>query len=85
MDKPLFQTERVASPEVEKEVREMMTYAPWGEKQKAAGKEVVESLTNSILVIIKNVPPGDDRDVAIRKIREARMDANSALTHQGRF
>jgi hypothetical protein len=83
--KPLFETEKVASPEVEKEIREMMTFAPWGEKQIEAGKKVVEAGIALMLTIVNNVPPGPDRDIAIRHIRDARMSANSALTHQGRF
>lgn len=85
MGQPLFQTEKVINPEVEKEVRELFEYHPWTDKMTEAGTSVRESLIQATLVIIKNVPPGPDRTTAIRKLREARMDANSAITHGGRF
>lgn len=85
MAQPLFQTEKTVSPEVEKEVRDMFEYHPWTEEQQAKGKEVRESLVQSVFTLIRNVPPGPDRTVAIRKIREARMDANSSITHKGRY
>jgi hypothetical protein len=36
-------------------------------------------------VIIETVPPSPDRSVAIRKLREARMDCNSAITFDGKI
>jgi hypothetical protein len=82
---PLFQTEKVVNPEVEKEVRELFEYQPWTSKMTEQGTAVREALITAVLVIIKNVPAGPDRTVAIRKLREARMDANSAITHGGRY
>ena len=40
---------------------------------------------HAVKIIVELVPPGPDRTVAIRKIREARMDANSALTFGGKY
>ena len=54
-------------------------------EQTAAGKEVVAALLTAATAILTNVPAGPDRSVAIRKLREARMDANSAITHGGQF
>jgi hypothetical protein len=34
---------------------------------------------------VDSVPPGPDRTTAIRKIHEARMDANSAITQGGKY
>ena len=85
MAQPLFQTERVVSPEVEKEAQDLYEYHPWTEKQIEAGKAVRAALIAAHLVIVGNVPPGPDRTVALRKLRDARMDANSAITHSGRF
>ena len=85
MAQPLFHTEKVASPEVEKEAQDLYDYHPWTQKQVEAGARVREALVQAHLVIVGNVPPGPDRSVALRKLREARMDANSALTHSGRY
>lgn len=69
----------------EDNVEECFRFKPWTEEQQAAGKLVVDALIAAARVIIRNVPAGPDRSVAIRKLREARMDANSAITHEGRF
>jgi hypothetical protein len=50
-----------------------------------AGKQVRAALATAVKVIVSVVPPGPDRRTAIRKIREARMDANSAITHGGKY
>lgn len=81
----LFQTEKVPNPEVEQEVRDLFEYHKWTEEMTERGNNVREALIQAVLVIIKNVPPGPDRTVAIRKLREARMDCNSAITHQGKY
>jgi hypothetical protein len=54
-------------------------------EQVEAGRRVRRALSDAVLQIIRDVPPGPDRTVAIRKIREARMDANSAITHGGKY
>ena len=82
---PLFQTERVSSPEVIKEADDLYEYHPWTEKQQEAGKKVRDSLKAAHIVIVDNVPPGPDRTVALRKLRDVRMDCNSCITHGGRF
>lgn len=64
---------------------DMFMYHPWNEAQIAAGAKVREALENAFKTVVANVPPSPDRTVALRKIREARMDANSAITHQGRY
>lgn len=43
------------------------------------------ALAKAVLAIIDNAPPSPDRSAAIRKLREARMDANSAITHNGKY
>jgi hypothetical protein len=85
MPLPSFQTEKVASPEVEEEVRELLSYHKLTDPQIEKGQAVREQAIQLVLTIIRNVPPGPDRTVAIRKIREAVMDANSCITHNGRF
>jgi hypothetical protein len=74
-----------ATPEVELAVRDAFEYHAWTPEMIERGKRVREALTLAVLQLIKDVPPGPDRTVAIRKIREARMDANSAITHAGRY
>jgi hypothetical protein len=73
------------TPEVVKSIDDAFTYHEWTPEMIAKGVEVRKALASAVEVIVKNVPPGPDRTVAIRKIREARMDANSAITHGGKY
>ena len=73
------------TPEVEKEIEDAFEYHPWDEGQKLKGAVVRAALVFAVKSIIEHVPPGPDRTVAIRKIREARMDCNSAITHGGKY
>ena len=66
-------------------IKEMFTYQPWTPEQIERGKEVRDALIEAVKVIVKNVPESPDRSVAIRKIREARMDCNHAIIFNGRF
>lgn len=66
-------------------VDDMFEYHKWTDEQVLDSKEVREVLAHAVKVIIKNVPPSADRSAAIRKIREARMDCNSAITHGGKY
>ena len=72
---------RVVDEIVGKTLDEMFDYRPWSEQQIDAGLMVRQALRAAAAVIISNVPPCPDRTVALRKLREARMDANSAITH----
>ncbi len=71
--------------EVTDGVRGMFEYHAWDEDQVGRGALVRNALMEAVRVIIATVPPCPDRTVAIRKIREARMDANSAITHSGKY
>lgn len=73
------------TPEVEEAVRDAFEYHPWTPEQAQKGLAVRVALELAVEAIIRSVPPGPDRTVAIRKIREARMDANSAITHGGKY
>jgi hypothetical protein len=73
------------TPEVSAEIDKAFDYAPWNEDQRARGKWVKDALANAVKTIVEHVPPCPDRTTAIRKIREARMDANSAITHDGKY
>ena len=69
----------------DEEIADVMAYHPWDEEKIQKGGKVREALGNALKVIIENVPPSPDRSTAIRKLREARMDCNSAITHSGKF
>lgn len=73
------------TPEVENSIDNAFDYHPWDSTQGAKGAAVRKALADAVKIIIVNVPPSADRTTAIRKIREARMDCNSAITHGGKF
>jgi hypothetical protein len=73
------------TPEVDAAIDTAFTYAPWDDDQITAGIAVREALATACKAIVANVPPGPDRSAAIRKLREARMDANSAISFRGRL
>lgn len=75
----------VNTPETEALIRDMFEPHRWNPDQEAAGRAVREVLMDALRVIIGSVPPSPDRTAAIRKLREARMDCNSAITHRGRY
>jgi hypothetical protein len=62
-----------------------MAYHPWSGSQIEKGDIVREALTLAAKAILRHVPAGPYRTVAIRKLLEARMDANAAITFRGRF
>ena len=68
------------TPAVAAAIRERFTYHKWTKEQEAAGNCVREALIEAVKVIVACVPPGPDRSVAIRKLEEARMDCNKAIT-----
>jgi hypothetical protein len=73
------------TPEIEDAIQDAFEYHPWSDDQIQRGSEVRRALVTAVAAIIANVPPSPDRSVAIRKIREARMDCNSAITHNGKY
>lgn len=73
------------TPEVESEIDDVFLYQPWSDEMTARGTRIREALAEAVKVLIANAPPCPDRSAAIRKIREARMDANSAITHAGKY
>lgn len=66
-------------------VEDAFLYHSWDRDQTNQGDAVREGLIVAARAILRNVPPCPDRSSAIRKIREARMDANSGITHRGRY
>lgn len=73
------------TPDVTDSIADAFDYHPWNESQNVQGRHVREALAKAVEVIVSNVPPCPDRSAAIRKLREARMDANSAITHSGKY
>lgn len=71
--------------EVKHSIADAFEYHPWTPAMFEHGKRVREALAAAVEVIVENVPPSPDRSAAIRKIREARMDCNSAITHNGHY
>lgn len=71
--------------EVSAEIDRAFEYQAWDDEQIGRGVEVRVAIAHAVKVIIARVPPCPDRSAAIRKLREARMDCNSAITHNGRY
>lgn len=71
--------------EVDDTIYDMFEHHSWDLNQQEAGRKVRECLLQAFRTIVVNVPPCPDRSAALRKLREARMDANSAITHQGKY
>ncbi len=83
--RPDFTRAMAVTDEVEKQIDDAFEYHPWNPEQTMRGNVVRQVLAHAVKTIVNNVPPSPDRSAAIRKIREARMDANSAITHGGRY
>jgi hypothetical protein len=73
------------NPEVEAAVDDAFEYHRWTDEQVTAGVAIRRALADGVKAIIAGAPPCPDRTTAIRKLREARMDANSAITHGGKY
>jgi hypothetical protein len=71
--------------QVTSEIEHAFAYHPWMDDQTKRGELVRQALVSAVKVIVASVPPCPDRSAAIRKLREARMDCNSAITHNGRY
>jgi hypothetical protein len=82
---PAFVNATELTPEVEAAIDDAFEYHKWTDSQVESGKKIREALANAVKAIIKGAPPSADRSAAIRKCREARMDANSAITHGGKY
>jgi hypothetical protein len=66
-------------------VDDVFTYHAWDMDQVARGDVVREALVAAAKAALRAVPDGPDRSAGLRKLREARMDFNSAITHHGRY
>jgi len=66
----------------EKTVEHLFTYHPPSKDQIPKYNELREAAKTFALTVHRLTPPGEDQDVAIRKIREAVMTANAAIACQ---
>jgi uncharacterized protein (DUF3084 family) len=73
------------TPDVEAAIEDAFEYHKWTDEQVAAGAKIRTALADAVKAIVAGAPPSPDRSAAIRKCREARMDANSAITHAGKY
>lgn len=71
--------------EVDEEIERMFNYHAWDQERIDKGTKVRRALCDAVKVIIDNVPPCPQRTRAINNLVDARMLANSAITHDGRF
>lgn len=71
--------------EVAAAIDDAFEYHQWDDAKIAAGARVRKALADAVKVIVADVPPGPDRSHAIRLVRDARMWANSAISHNGRL
>lgn len=80
-----FTRARTLTPEVEAAIDDAFEYHKWTPEQVEAGAKIRKALADAVKAIVAGAPPSPDRSAAIRKCRDARMDANSAITHGGRL
>lgn len=73
------------TPEVSAAVDDAFEYHKWNPDQIVAGSNIRRILAEAVKVIIQSAPPCATRSTAIRKLFEARMDANAAITHGGKL
>lgn len=66
-------------------VETAFTYHPWNLDQKDDGDQVREALITAAKTILRNVPESPTRTRALNCLVDARMLANAAITHRGRF
>lgn len=64
-------------------IREVMTYHAPSAEQVERMEKIREAAINLSTVILENAPPCADTTTAIRRVREARMDANAAIVLNG--
>lgn len=85
MPNPDFIMATELTPEIEKEIDNAFDYHEWTPEQVKAGFNIRKALADAVKAIVAGAPPSPDRSAAIRKCRDARMDANSAITHGGKY
>ena len=82
---PLYTHATEVSEEVDRDIEDSFNSHTWDGVKADRAAKVRRALVDAVKVIIANVPPSADRSAALRKIREAKMDATSAISCDGRF
>lgn len=67
------------------QVDDLYTYHDWTPEKVKRGVEVRKALAQATKAILIHVPPSADRTTALRNVRDARMNANSAITFDGQY
>jgi hypothetical protein len=83
-----FTRARTLTPEVALSIDDAFdfySWKDWTDQQAMAGSAIRLALAEAVKAIVAGAPPSADRSSAIRKVREAWMDANSAITHAGKY
>lgn len=68
---------------VDEDIKQLMTYAPWNEGQIKNGEAVRDALSTAYKAILQNVPSCPTRTRALNMLTDARMLANQAITFNG--
>lgn len=71
--------------DIHQAVAERFTYKQWTPEQVERSKHITAAAIRLAEEIILNAPPGPMRTRAVNAVEEARMLANAAITHGGRF
>ena len=67
------------------DIEQCMTFQQPTEDQKEAFTALRDKMVELGHAIVQICPPCDDRDHAIRQLRDCRMWANSSIAHRGRY
>ena len=73
------------TPEVLTEIHNLFDYKAWNADQHVAGNAVRHTLAAAYEAIVAFVPACPQRTRALNMLVDARMLANSAVTHKGRY
>lgn len=74
-----------ASAEVLETISDLFQYHAWDAEQQEHGAEVRTALASAYSEIIDHVPPCPTRTRALNMLVDARMLANAAITHKGKY
>jgi hypothetical protein len=69
----------------DEELEDIFEYHPWDEDQISCGADVKKALAEAFRVVVISVPPCPTRTRALNAITDARMLANAAITHRGKY
>lgn len=65
-------------------LEDLFTYHPPSEGDKERYEAITRAAKAFARVILETCPPSADRSAALRKVREARMTANSSIACKGK-